>query len=153
MQHKSVWKFMSACFQIKSSVLWWEKKSFFSVCLIIQVLSRSVVSNSLWPHGLWPARLLCPWNFPGKNTGGGVSSFSREYSWPRDWTWVSCIVGRLFTVWATREAHSQRYMLFLKIFTFGWLEVSLQVRSCWKIQKQFYLPYFLNLSVMFLEKR
>ena len=22
-----------------------------------------------WPHGLWPARLLYPWNSPGKNTG------------------------------------------------------------------------------------
>ena len=31
--------------------------------------SRSVVSDSLWPHGLGPARLLCPWNSPGKNTG------------------------------------------------------------------------------------
>ena len=28
----------------------------------------SVVSDSLWPHGLGSARLLCPWNFPGKNT-------------------------------------------------------------------------------------
>ena len=28
----------------------------------------SVVSDSLWPHGLQPIRLLCPWNFPGKNT-------------------------------------------------------------------------------------
>ena len=25
----------------------------------------------LRPHGLWPARLLCPWDFPGKNTGVG----------------------------------------------------------------------------------
>ena len=25
----------------------------------------------LWPHGLQPARLLCPWDFPGKNTGMG----------------------------------------------------------------------------------
>ena len=33
--------------------------------------SRSVVSDSLWPHRLQPARLLCPWNFPGKNTGVG----------------------------------------------------------------------------------
>ena len=33
------------------------------------VVSCSVVSNCLWPHGLYPARLLCPWNFPGKNTG------------------------------------------------------------------------------------
>ena len=31
----------------------------------------SVVSNSLWPHGLKPTRLLCPWNFSGKNTGAG----------------------------------------------------------------------------------
>ena len=23
------------------------------------------------PHGLYPARLLCPWDFPGKNTGVG----------------------------------------------------------------------------------
>ena len=23
----------------------------------------------LWPHGLWPTRLLCPWCSPGKNTG------------------------------------------------------------------------------------
>ena len=33
--------------------------------------SRSVVSNSLWPHGLQPIRLLCPWDFPGKSTGVG----------------------------------------------------------------------------------
>ena len=30
-------------------------------------------------------------------------SSSRGSSWPRDWTWVSCIAGRFFTVWATRE--------------------------------------------------
>ena len=29
------------------------------------------MSNSLWPHGLQPARLLCPWDSPGKNTGVG----------------------------------------------------------------------------------
>ena len=31
----------------------------------------SVVSNSLQPHGLKPSSLLCPWNFPGKNTRVG----------------------------------------------------------------------------------
>ena len=30
-------------------------------------------------------------------------SFSRGSSQPRDQTWVSCIVGRCFTIWATRE--------------------------------------------------
>ena len=33
--------------------------------------SRSVVSNSWWPCGLKPTRLLCPWDFPGKSTGVG----------------------------------------------------------------------------------
>ena len=36
--------------------------------------SRSVLSNSLRSHGLKPARLLCPWNSPGKNTGVGCHS-------------------------------------------------------------------------------
>ena len=33
--------------------------------------SLSVVSDSLQPCGLQPARLLCLWKFPGKNTGVG----------------------------------------------------------------------------------
>ena len=33
------------------------------------VVLCSVVSDSLWPHGLKSTRLLCPWNFLGKNTG------------------------------------------------------------------------------------
>ena len=39
------------------------------------LFSLWVMSNSLWPHGLWPARLLCPWDFPGKNTGVGFYFF------------------------------------------------------------------------------
>ena len=31
----------------------------------------SVMSDSLQPDGLYPAKLLCPWDFPGKNTGVG----------------------------------------------------------------------------------
>ena len=33
------------------------------------VCSWSVVSESLQTHGLQSARFLCPWDFPGKNTG------------------------------------------------------------------------------------
>ena len=32
------------------------------------MLRYSVVLASLQSHGLWPARLLCLWDFPGKNT-------------------------------------------------------------------------------------
>ena len=38
-----------------------------SSCKNSKSVSCSVVSNSLQPHGLCPTRLLCPWNFPGKN--------------------------------------------------------------------------------------
>ena len=43
-------------------------------------VSCSVVSDSLWLHGLWPARLLCPWNLPGKNTEVGFH-FLLQGSW------------------------------------------------------------------------
>ena len=35
------------------------------------LLSMLVLCDSLWAHGLLPARLLRPWDFPGKNTGVG----------------------------------------------------------------------------------
>ena len=41
-------------------------------------------------------RLLCPWNFPGKNTGVGSHFLLQVSSGPRDWTQVSCI-GRHIT--------------------------------------------------------
>ena len=44
-------------------------------------------------HGIFQARVL-EWV---------AISFSRGYSWPRDWTQVSRIAGRGFTIWATRE--------------------------------------------------
>ena len=31
----------------------------------------AIISNSLWPFGLQPARLLHPWDFSGKNTARG----------------------------------------------------------------------------------
>ena len=37
--------------------------------------SLSVVSDSLWPQRLQPARLLCPRNSPGKNNGVANCSF------------------------------------------------------------------------------
>ena len=30
--------------------------------------------NSLWPHGRYPSRLLCPWDSPRKNSGVGCLS-------------------------------------------------------------------------------
>ena len=51
------------------------KLSLFSLIFpspaVFLCVNRSVVSNSLWPHGLQPARPLCPWLSPGKITGVG----------------------------------------------------------------------------------
>ena len=36
------------------------------------------MSDSLWPHGLYPAGLLCPWSSPGKNTWVGFCTLLQE---------------------------------------------------------------------------
>ena len=61
--------------------------------------SRSVVSDSLWPRGLYSH-----WNSPGQNAGYWVAfPFSRSSSLLRDQTQVSHIAGGFFTSWAIRE--------------------------------------------------
>ena len=44
----------------------------------VYVLSCLIVSGSLRPHGLQPARLLCPWDSPGKNTRVGCHALLQE---------------------------------------------------------------------------
>ena len=60
--------------------------------------SHSFMSDSLQPHGrvhgILQARILEWVAIP----------FSKGSSQPRDQTQVSCIAGRFFTSWATREA-------------------------------------------------
>ena len=60
-------------------------------------------------HGLYS-----PWNYPGQNTGVGSLSLLQGSSQPRDWTQVSCIAGRHFTLWDTREAHE---LVIIKLFS------------------------------------
>ena len=56
---------------------------------------------------LWTTvtRLLCPWDSPRRNTGVSYHFFLQGSSRPRDWTQVSRVAGRFFTIWATGEAH------------------------------------------------
>ena len=64
------------------------------------MLSCSVVSDSMWPHGLQPTRLLCPWDLPGKSTRLGCHALFQGSSQPRDGTHVSN-AGGFFTTGAT----------------------------------------------------
>ena len=60
---------------------------------------------TLRAHGLWPTRLRCPWNSPGKKLTvvGTHSLLQGGSSRPRDQTWVSCIAGSFFIIWATKQ--------------------------------------------------
>ena len=44
----------------------------------------SVASDCLQHSGLWPASLLCPWNFLGKNTGASCH-FLLQGVFPDPW--------------------------------------------------------------------
>ena len=57
----------------------------------------------MWPHGLQPSRLLHRWDFPGKSTGVGCHFLFQRIFLTQGSTQVSRIVGRRFTIWATRE--------------------------------------------------
>ena len=71
-------------------------------CPESECVSCSVVSASLWPHGLLPASLLCPWDSPGKNTGVG-SHFLLQGIFPtQDRTQVSWVAGGFLTIWADK---------------------------------------------------
>ena len=66
------------------------------------------------PHRLKPSRGLCPSDFPGKNTGKGCHFLLQGTFRLRDWTSGSCIAGRLFTDWATSEAHLSKQKVKVK---------------------------------------
>ena len=42
------------------------------VNICVHVLSLSVISDSLQPHGLYPMRLLCPWGFSRQEYQSGL---------------------------------------------------------------------------------
>ena len=52
------------------------------VCVCVCVcVSRSVVSNFLRPHRLYPARLLCPWGFSRQEYWSGLPWPLQEGGW------------------------------------------------------------------------
>ena len=68
-------------FQVASSH-WWLK------CIkYCATLGCSVVSNSLRPHGLQPARLLDPWGFSRQEFWSGLPCppLSVDYAWLKPW--------------------------------------------------------------------
>ena len=65
-------------------------------CRLLLLFNHQVMSDSLWPHGLLPARLPCPWAFPGKHTGVGCHLFLQGV-FPTQGSNPFCLAGRFFT--------------------------------------------------------
>ena len=98
----------TATSSVKISMLYWKHMlavELMCVCVCVCVcVSRSVVSSLCDPvdcstpdssvHGILQARIL----------ESGCLAFSRASSRPKDWTQVSHLAGRFFTIWATWEA-------------------------------------------------
>ena len=75
----------------------WETVKSFS-CVRLFVIPWTAAHQAPLSMGFFQARIL-EWV---------AISFSRGFSWPRGWTWVSCLAGRFFIIWATREAQDEK---------------------------------------------
>ena len=96
--------FLSFVLALWRSAFWicasYVKSGILYLCL---VFIRSVVSNSLRPHVLLPARLFCPQDTPGKNTGVGCHFSSPEdLPYPGIEPRSPTLQEDFFTIWATR---------------------------------------------------
>ena len=80
--------------------------SAYACTVVCTELSCSVMSDSLWPHGL--VALQAPLSIrilQARILEWVAIPSSRASFQPRDRTQASCIAGGFFTVWATRDAH------------------------------------------------
>ena len=75
-------------------------------CLVI-----SVVSDSVQPYGLQPARLLCPWDSLGKNTGVDCHALLQGTFPTQGLNPALLHCRQILYRWATKEAHyHQRHL-------------------------------------------
>ena len=97
-------------FSLRTTLHHLHQSLYLRIKSLTYVLSHSVMSSSC-------ESIDC--SLPGSSLHGILQarmpewvaiSFSRGSSWPRDWTQVSCIAGRLFTDWAMREAQSSHHV-------------------------------------------
>ena len=101
------------------------------------------MSDSLWPCGLWPTRLLYPWDSSVKNTGVGNHAllqgiFPTQESKP---SLLYC--SRFFTIWAAREVVAL-FFTFICFSFFYFHSTSHSITLC-----SFFICYTCLLSVSF----
>ena len=105
------WLNWDGCLDLSKLFLWEVKSDLLTLKVSWSLHQKDFLANVVHPVtqscltlcNPLVARLLCPWNFPSKNTGMGCHFFLRGSSPPRDWTWVSWVfwqelAGRFFTI-------------------------------------------------------
>ena len=97
----------------------WMKVLVSQLCLTLcNLMDCSLPDSSV--HGIFQARIL----------EHAVIPFSRGSSQLRDRAWVTCIAGRFFTIWATREANRDSFLLlFSQVYQFRSVQFSRSVVS------------------------
>ena len=75
----------------------------------------------LKPHERYPARRLCPWDFPGSILEWVAMPSSSGCSQPEDQTHLSYIGRQALYHWATRETQHIYILLLLHCFSRVWL--------------------------------
>ena len=91
----------------------WSKPTTDSLphCVLCSVIQ---LSDYIRPHGLYPTRILCLWDFPGKNTGAGCHFPLQGISISRNLLPLLQLAGRVFTI-APSLSH------WLKLKTLNWV--------------------------------
>ena len=91
-------------------------------CCCCQV--ASVLSDSVWPCGLQPTRLLRPWDSPGKKTGVGCHFLLQPLSYSItniNMRWIKDLTVRTVMVKLLEENRGKSFLiLVLAMSFFGW---------------------------------
>ena len=99
---------------------------------LLQRIFPTQVSNPGLPHCRWILYQLSHKGSP-RILEWVAYPFSSGTSWPRNWTRISCIAGRFFTIWATREACASLGHLLSGKGSIKKCRVEVKIKKCWLI--------------------
>ena len=96
------WKLLS-CIRLYSPWVSPDQNTGLGSCSLLQGIFPTQGLNLGFPHCRWLLDHLSHQGSP-RILEWVTYPFSSGSSWSRNWTWASCITGRFFNSWATREA-------------------------------------------------
>ena len=100
----------------------------------------SVMSDSVWPYGLWPTRLLYPWDSPGKNTRVGCHALLQGMFLTQGSNAGLLHCRHIIYRWATKEAHNTSYHVLNNKYTEG------EYYNFFQLQRTYYwVPWLLGI--------